>query len=78
MILKLTQNNATAIWNPNCGVESVNGIYEHIIRNSVKKFRIFQIVSYQLNYIYNSLQTHRGILVCLDHLEPSRISFNTF
>ena len=36
MILKLTQNNATAPWNPNCGVESVNGIYEHIIRHSVK------------------------------------------
>ena len=78
MILKLTQNNATALWNPNCGVESVNGIYEHIIRNSVKKVRIFQIVSCQLNYTYNSLQTHRGVLVCLDHLEPSGISFNTF
>ena len=36
MLLKLTQNNATALWNPNCGVKSVNGINEHIIRNSVK------------------------------------------
>ena len=36
MLLKLTQNNATALWNPNCGVESVNGINEHIIRNSVR------------------------------------------
>ena len=36
MFLKLTQNNATALWNPNCGVESLNGINEHIIRNSVK------------------------------------------
>ena len=36
MILKLTQNNATAFWNPDCGVESAYGINEHIIRNSVK------------------------------------------
>ena len=36
MFLKLTQNNATALWNTNCGVKSVNGINEHIIRNSVK------------------------------------------
>ena len=36
MFLKLTQNNAIAFWNQNCGVESVNGINEHIIRNSVK------------------------------------------
>ena len=39
-------------------------------------FRVFQIVSYQLNYIYNGPQTHRG--VCLDHLEPFRINFKTF
>ena len=36
MFLKLTQNNPTALWNPNCGVEIVNGINEHIILNSVK------------------------------------------
>ena len=36
MFLKLTLNDATALWNPNCGEESVNGINEHIIRNSVK------------------------------------------
>ena len=36
MILKQTQNYATALWNPHGGVESVNGINEHIIRNSVK------------------------------------------
>ena len=35
MFLKLTQNNVTALWNSNCGVEGVNG-NEHIIRNSVK------------------------------------------
>ena len=39
-------------------------------------FCVFQIVSYQLNYIYKGPQTHRG--VCLDHLEPFRISFQTF
>ena len=33
MFLKLTQNNAIAHLNPNCGIESVN---EHIIQNSVK------------------------------------------
>ena len=33
-------------------------------------------MSYQLNYIYNSPQTHEGVR--LDHLEPSRISFKTF
>ena len=46
MILKLTQNNGTALWNPNCGVESVNGINEHIIQNSVKNSvlsRLFNI-----------------------------------
>ena len=38
MFLKLTQNNATVLWNPNCGVESLNGINENtcIIQNSVK------------------------------------------
>ena len=36
-----------------------------------QKFRVFQIVSCQLNYIYNGPQTHRG--VWLDHLEPFRI-----
>ena len=76
MFLKLTQNNATALWNPNCGVESVNGINEHIIQNSVKNFHVFQIASYQLNYIYKGRQTQRG--VCLDHLETFRISFKTF
>ena len=33
-------------------------------------------MSYQLKYIYKGPQTHRG--VCLDHLEPYRISFKTF
>ena len=32
-------------------------------------------MSYQLNGIYNSPHTHRG--VCLDHLELFRISFKT-
>ena len=41
-----------------------------------QKFRVIQIVSYQLNYIYNDPQTHRG--VCLDPLEPLRIKFRTF
>ena len=36
MFLKVTQNNATALLNPNCAVESVNGKNEHIIQNSVK------------------------------------------
>ena len=36
MYLELTQNNASALMNPNCGAESVNGINELIIRNSVK------------------------------------------
>ena len=41
-----------------------------------QKFRVIQSVSYQLNYIYNDPQTHRG--VCLDPLEPFRIKFRTF
>ena len=36
MLLKLTQNNSLAIWNINCGVESVNGTFEQILWNSVK------------------------------------------
>ena len=41
-----------------------------------QKFHVFQIVSYQLSYIYNGPQNHRG--VSLDHLEQFRISFKTF
>ena len=55
MYLKLTQNNASALWSPNC---------------------VFQIVSYQLSYIYKGPQNHRG--VCLDNLEAFIISFKTF
>ena len=35
MILKVTQNNAMAIWNINCGVESVNGTFQQVLRSSV-------------------------------------------
>ena len=36
MFLKFTQNNALAIWNIKCGLESVNGTFEQILWNSVK------------------------------------------
>ena len=52
---------------------------EAVLRFSKKfrgKSRVFQIVSYQLNYIYKGPHTHGG--VCLDHLESFRISFKTF
>ena len=41
-----------------------------------QQFRVFQIVSYQLNYIYKGPQTHK--VVCLDHLVPFKISLKTF
>ena len=75
MFLILTQNTATALGNLNCGVESVNVISEHFIRNSIKN-SVFSRLLYQLNYICKGPQTHRG--VCLDHLEPFIISFKTF
>ena len=56
MFLKLTQNNATSFWNPNCGVESVNGINEYIIRNSVEKFRVLQSVYYQLTKVLKLIE----------------------
>ena len=40
-----------------------------------QQFRVFQIVSYQLNYICKGPQTHK--VVCLDHLVPFKISFKT-
>ena len=76
MFLKLTQNNGMAIWNANCGVESVNGTFEQIIQEFHQKFRVFQIVSYQLKYISNDPPTHGGLY--LDSLEQFGVSFETF
>ena len=45
-------------------------------KNAAGTVTVFQIVYYQLNYIYKGPQTHRG--VCSDYLEPFRISFKTF
>ena len=67
MFLKLTQNNGMAIWNANCGVESVNGTFEQIIQEFRQKFRVFQIVSYQLKYISKAPPIHGGLY--LDSLE---------
>ena len=49
--LKLTENNATALWNPNCGVESVNGIDEHIIRNSVKNSVLSRLYALKCSFV---------------------------
>ena len=76
MFLKLTQNNATALWNPNCGVESVNGINEHVIRNSVKNFvssrlcpislitftKVLKLIEGYVWTIWNRLESVLGLL----------------
>ena len=41
-----------------------------------KRFRVFQIVSYQLNYISNDPPTDGGVY--FDHLKQFGISFKTF
>ena len=39
-------------------------------------FRVFQIVSYQLNYVSKDPSTHGGVY--FDHLEQFGVSFKTF
>ena len=64
MSLKLTQNNATALWNPNCGVESTQVYLDHLkpflkflkkvprnVPRKVPSFRVFQNVLYMKLYI---------------------------
>ena len=76
MFLLLTQNIGMAIWNVNCGVESVNGTFEQIIREFRQKFRVFQIVSYQLKYISKDPPIHGGLY--FDNLEQFGVRFKTF
>ena len=49
-------NNVSAIWNIDWRVESVIGTFEQSLLNSVK-IRVFQIVSYQPNYVYKGPPT---------------------
>ena len=67
MLLKLTQNDGMAIWNVNCGVESVNGTFEQIIREFRQKFCVFQIKDPPI---------HGGLY--FDNLEQFGVSFKTF
>ena len=53
-LLKLTWNNATAIWNINCGAEGVNGAFEQIMGIFWRKFHVFQIV-YALQTVLRNL-----------------------
>ena len=61
MFLKLTQNNAAALWNPNCGVESVNGINEHIIQNSVKNSVFSRLCNISFNTFTKVLKLIGGM-----------------
>ena len=76
MFLKLTQNNATALWNPNCGVESVNGINELIIRNPVKNSVLSRLCHISLITFTKVLKLIEGYVWTI--FEPFRISFKTF
>ena len=75
MFLKSTQNNATAIWNINCGA-GVNGAFEQIMGIFRRKFHVSQIVSYQLNYVSKDPPFHT--MVYADRLEQYGIIFRTF
>ena len=74
MFLKLTQNNATALWNSNCGVESVNGINEHIIQNSVKNSVFSRFCNITLTTFTKVLKLIEGfvwtIWNCLEFQHP--------
>ena len=80
MFLKLTQNNTTTLWNPNCGVESVNGIDGHIICNSVKNSMFSRLCHISLVTFTMVLKLIEGyvwtIWNCLEsvlrHLKKSR------
>ena len=61
MFLKLTQNNATALWNPNCRVESVNGINQHIIRNSVRNSVFSRLCNISLTTFTKVLELIEGM-----------------
>ena len=76
MFLKLTQNNATAIWNIYCGAEGVNGAFEQIMGIFRRKFHVFKIVSYQLNCVSKDPPFHT--MVYTDRVEQYRIIFRTF
>ena len=76
MFLKLTRNNATAIWNIHCGAEGVDGAFEQIMGIFRRKFQIFQIVSYQLNYV--SKDPPFCTMVYTDRLEQYGIILSTF
>ena len=76
MFLKLTRNNATAIWNIHCGAEGVNEAFEQILGIFRQNFQIFQIVSSQLNYV--SKDPPFCTMVYTDRLEQYGIIFSTF
>ena len=73
--LKFTQNNGMAIWNINCRVESVNGTFEHIIRNSVRSSmfsilypissntftKVLQLMEGYIETVWNSLESVLGL-----------------
>ena len=60
--LKFTQNNGMAIWNINCRVKSVNGTFEHIIRNSVRNSMFSILYPISLNTFTKVLQLMEGYI----------------
>ena len=56
-------------------MESVLGLFKKFDGIFSGRSRVFQIVSYKLNYISNDPPTHGGVY--FDHLEQFAISFMT-
>ena len=70
MFLKFRRNNDMAIWNINCGVESVNGTFEQIIWNSVKNSMFSRLCPISLITIPKILQLTDGYMLTMwDSLE---------
>ena len=63
--LKFTQNNGMAIWNINCRVESVNGTFEQIIRNSVKNSVFSRLCPTSLITFPKILQLMEGYILTI-------------
>ena len=73
--LKFTQNNGMAIWNINCRVESVNGTFEQIIRNSVRNSMFSKLCPISLNTFPKILQLMGGYIVTVLNSLESVLGF---
>ena len=72
--LQLTYNNATAIWNINCGVESVNGTFKQIIRNSVENSVFPRLCPFSLITFPKILQHMEGYVTTTNVANVAKVA----